>query len=78
VIGIELNGKFKAYPFSELGEQTTIQDRIGEHAITIHWDPSSKTAKVIDSRGSQIPYVVSFWYAWYNFHPNTEIYQKQK
>ncbi len=76
VVGIERNGKFKAYPVSRLKGQKTISDKIGEEPITINWEESSQTATIFDSKGNQIPHSMSFWYAWYNFHPDTEIYGK--
>ncbi len=78
VIGIGRNGKYKAYPFEELKGIQNLKDTISGETITIQWDEKNKTAVVQDVQGSPIPYVVSFWYAWYNFHPDTEIYRKEK
>jgi hypothetical protein len=78
VVGLERNGKYRAYPVSELKGQTKIKDTIAGESITINWDESSKTATILDSKGNQIPYLMSFWYAWYNFHPDTEIYRKAR
>jgi hypothetical protein len=78
VIGIERNGKYKAYPVSQLKGQKTINDKIDGEPITINWDESSLTAMIFDSKGNQVSYLISFWYAWYNFHPDTEIYRKAR
>jgi len=40
VLGVELSGLFKAYPFDELNEfdGNSFGDLIGQQAVTLHWD----------------------------------------
>jgi hypothetical protein len=75
VIGVELDGRFKAYPFTEL-ERTAISfaDQIGDHPVRIEYDAAHRTGRVFDATGQQIPSVIGFWFAWYAFHPETEVY----
>jgi len=76
VIGIEIAGKFKAYPFSELrkaGEE--VQDEFNGQKLVVHFDKKSKTAAITDEDGKELPAVTLFWFAWYAFHPETEVFK---
>jgi len=76
VIGLEINGKFKAYPFSELEKSgTEISDLFNKVKVKILYDRESKTAQIFDSEGKDIPNYVVFWFAWAAFHPNTKVFQ---
>ena len=75
VLGLELNGTAKAYPFSELEQVAqSVTDSIGSQKITVHYDPASRTARVRDANGKDVPSVVAYWFAWAAFHPKTEVY----
>lgn len=77
VIGLEVNGKFKAYPFSELEklEGTSLEDNFQGNSIKIRYDPEAKSAEIWDAEGNMIPAVTNFWFAWYAFHPDTKVYE---
>ena len=75
VIGVELDGHFKAYPFTALERTATpFTDRIGDHPVRIEYDAAHRTGRVLDAAGQEIPSVIGFWFAWYAFHPDTEVY----
>lgn len=75
VIGVELDGRFKAYPFTALERTaTTFTDRIGDHPVRIEYDAAHRTGRVLDAAGQEIPSVIGFWFTWYGFHPDTEVY----
>jgi hypothetical protein len=75
VIGIELGGVTKAYPFSELKKVASpIKDVIGKTPVQIFYDRKTKTAVIRDENNREIPSVVGFWFAWYVFHPETRIF----
>ncbi len=75
VIGIEIEGGAKAYPFSELGKVASpIKDVFNKTPIQIHYDGKTKTAVVRDSKNKELPSVVGFWFAWYAFHPKTKVF----
>lgn len=75
VIGVELDGRFKAYPFSELERtQTPFTDRIGERSVRVEYDAAHRSGRVFDADEQEIPSVIGFWFAWYAFHPETEVY----
>lgn len=76
VIGVEVNGKFKAYPFVELSKGPgEVVDTIGGEKITVRFDGEHRTGTVVDAAGNEIPSVIGFWFAWYAFHNDTDIYQ---
>lgn len=75
VLGVEVKGVFKAYPFSELPRAPTpLQDSVAGQTFSIKFDEASQTAMVFDSTGNPYPSVTSFWFAWYAFHPDTLVY----
>ena len=77
VLGVEIGNTFKAYPFFELNQSklSIINDEIENQQITIHWDESHQSGKILDKKGAEIPVIQLFWFAWYTFHPETLIYQ---
>lgn len=77
VLGIEYQGQFRAYPFYELSKQgqQRFQDNIGDMAIWVHWDPQSEQAWITDHSGTEIPTITGFWFAWYTFHPETQLFR---
>lgn len=76
VLGLEVEGHFKAYPFAELAKSSGIvHDRLGEHAVVVRFDTEHQNATATDARGAPLPGVVGFWFAWYAFHPDTLVYK---
>lgn len=77
VIGIEVGGKFKAYPFVELAKIKggKMTDTLGGKTLTVRFDPEHRTGTVFDAQGKEIPTVTAFWFAWYAFHRDTEVFQ---
>ncbi len=74
VLGVVVGEEAKAFSFAALSVRSSpFQDRIGEKAVRIHFDPVTRTAFVTDEQGSPVPSVVSYWFAWYAFYPGTEI-----
>jgi hypothetical protein len=73
VLGLELAGVFKAYPFSVLDEAPTpVEDLVGGRRVKIHFDDGTAWAENGD--GGLLPAVRMFWFAWYAFHPETSVY----
>ena len=102
VLGIEVNGLFKAYPFAELakvgGEK--LMDRFNGADLMISFNAQSRTGKIerlkpgkgtstddTNIKGAENksaseedsiifqPAVNAFWFAWYTFHPETDVYK---
>ncbi|MBQ0784815.1 MAG: DUF3179 domain-containing protein [Amphritea sp.] len=78
VIGVELNGRTKAYPFSELAKgalKGVLGDRLGEAVLRIEYNAELQTARVFRGETEELAVVNLFWFAWYGFHPKTEVYR---
>ncbi|MDR4474990.1 MAG: DUF3179 domain-containing protein [Nitrospira sp.] len=79
VVGVEIDGIAKAYPWSELKKAgAPVGDQVGGRAITIRFNQKSRSASVIDADGTPLPSIMAFWFAWYAFHPNTHVYTYPK
>jgi len=79
VFGIEIAGQFKVYPFVELEKSPAeFNEIINGQSITIRYDSHHKSATAFDQQGKQLAGVRTFWFAWYAFHPETEIYVTAK
>ena len=75
VFGLEIAGQFKVYPFIELEKSpATFTDTVNGQLLTVHFDSKHKSAAVFDRQGRQLAGVRTFWFAWYAFHPQTQIY----
>jgi hypothetical protein len=76
VLGVELGGQYKAYPFAELSRTDgEVQDRIGGEAVTIRFDQLNASARAFDAEGKQLAAMTGFWFAWYAFHPQTAVFR---
>lgn len=79
VLGLEVEGKFKAYPFKELKiGPAHFSDQLNGKHFEIQYDQRNRTARAINKQGSESASVLTFWFAWYAFHPDTEIYKAKK
>jgi hypothetical protein len=75
VIGVSLDGQRKAYPFLELARaDQAFDDTIGRKRVRVEFDAVHRTGRIRDAAGREIPSVIAFWFAWYAFHPNTEVF----
>ncbi len=77
VLGIEIDGYFKAYPFTELDKSagTDVHDTLAGQPIVVKYDHQNHTAVATDTEGNMLPGVIAFWFAWYAFHPETDVYR---
>lgn len=79
VLGVKIDGKTKAYPFKELSAQglSEVIDTVGDRPLKIVWDEQAQSAIAVDMQGKQLPAVTGFWFAWYTFYPETEVFVAQ-
>lgn len=77
VLGIEIQGRFKAYAFSELKKASgsTITDFVNGQKLEIEFDAESETGTIKNESGQLLPHTRLYWFAWYAFHPDTEIWR---
>ncbi|RMH15723.1 MAG: DUF3179 domain-containing protein [Gammaproteobacteria bacterium] len=76
VVGVEVDGHYKAYPFSEL-EKVDIQpvkDRFQGTELQLLYDHTQQTVIVTNQDQIRIPAIQAFWFAWVAFHPDTEVF----
>jgi hypothetical protein len=75
VIGVEFNGEFKAYPFAELSQvKSPLEDTFAGQKFTLDFNNETRNGIIRDPQGKVLPILNSFWFAWYTFHPETEIF----
>lgn len=82
VLGIHLNGITRAYPFVELAKQAKPQfvDTINGQRVLVEWRDRARTASVYalvegNQRGVALPVTIAYWFAWFAFYPQTEVFQ---
>jgi hypothetical protein len=76
VFGIEVNGLYKAYKEDDLEELVVIEDTIGGVEIRVTREDSGQVIITNLETGEEIVKERDFWFAWYAFHPDTELYTK--
>ncbi len=76
VIGIEVDGKFKAYPFPELKKtkQAVIKDTFQGKSLKIYFDKKAVSAYITNGESKKLSGTTLYWFAWYAFHPETEVF----
>lgn len=78
VLGIEINNKFKAYPFSELGKTTgSVTDLFAGKKLRIKFNAKNRSGTVFHE-GKEIQSTTLFWFAWIAFNPDTEVFSAVK
>ena len=77
VLGLEIDGRFKAYPFAELSRtgRAELTDRFAGRQIRIRFDAVNQSAQAFDADGNQLAGIVGFWFAWFAFHSETEVFK---
>ena len=77
VLGVELDGVTKAYPFSVLARAVDARgellDTLGGRRLRIRYDAGHGSAEAFDAQGRQLPATMAYWFAWVAFHPKSEV-----
>jgi hypothetical protein len=75
ILGVARYGIARAYPFTELARAPSpFDDTIGGQRVRIEFDDAHRTGRVRDTAGRELASVTAFWFAWYAFHPDTEVF----
>jgi uncharacterized protein DUF3179 len=75
VLGVEASGKFKAYPFPALEKMgPAFSDSFHGREYVVCWDRQARSAKVVEQQGKPLSSLTAYWFAWYAFHPDTEVF----
>jgi hypothetical protein len=74
VLGIDIDGKFKAYHIDalEVGETT---DTFNGKKITINKKTEGEIRMFVGEDKKALPYIGGFWFSWLAAHPGTELYK---
>jgi len=77
IFGIEIDDKFKAYKEDDLIELETIEDNFAGIRLEITRDDVGIVKLTNLDTGEEIVKERDFWFAWYAFHPDTELYESE-
>ena len=77
VMGVEVDGVHKAYPFEELEAHGSerLEDVVNGKPVVVHWNQTASSAWVSDELGNALPSTTGFWFAWYAFFPETLVFK---
>lgn len=76
ILGLALDGEARAYPLDDLRATTgPVRDRLAGREARIVYDQKAGTASVQDKEGREFPTIVTYWFAWYAFHPDTGLWR---
>jgi len=74
IVGIEIGEKFKAYRESDLEDNSKIEDTFNGVNIKVEKLEDGRIVITNQDTGEEIVKERDFWFAWYAFHPETELY----
>lgn len=75
VLGIWTGKSARAYPVAAFGKESQrVKDTLDGQQVEIEYDADSQTLRVLTT-GDSIQWTYSFWFAWYAFRPNTDVYK---
>jgi hypothetical protein len=74
IVGIEIDGKFKAYRESDLEESSIIEDTFNGVNLKVERLDDGRIVITNTHTQEEIIKERDFWFAWYAFHPETELY----
>jgi hypothetical protein len=78
VLGLESNGVSKAWPFPELAKTGgKVMDTFAGQPVEIRYDAAQSAASAHDADGNLLPAVRAYWFAWYGFYPDTDVYNAE-
>ena len=77
VVGLEHGGVYKAYPFIEMERngKARFSDTVGGRRFDFLWDAENRSVTISDADGEAVAAIQGFWFAWFAFHPDTEVFK---
>ncbi len=77
VLGLQSGNSYKAYPFIELNKksQPRFKDTLNGTEYLVKWDKKNQSGNIYDNNGTMIPTIQSYWFAWFTFHPETQVFK---
>lgn len=80
VVGVIVDGVSKAYPYPELAKASKtssagpIEDSVAGQTLKVHFDPDSGSVNVRNASGEPVPTVISYYFAWMAFYPDSRLF----
>lgn len=80
VLGFKVGEAQIAFPFAELTKvgESSFSYRFGDKQYRVHWDGETKSAWITDEQGQTQASTLLYWFAWYAFYPETQIFKAPK
>lgn len=76
VIGVVRPGGVRAYALKGLRNlERPLKDKLGNETLTITYDAEADDARVQNAAGRELFHVRLFWFAWFAFHPDTDVWR---
>ena len=76
VFGIKVDGIFNAYKEDDLKELKVIEDTVNGTKIKVERNDTGVVKITNTVTGEEIVKERDFWFAWYAFHPDTQLYTR--
>lgn len=77
VFGIQVDGVFKAYQEKEIIDASgNFEDEVNGRTVVVNRDDAGIVTFTDKDSGEEYVKERDFWFAWYAFHPSTELYQQ--
>ena len=77
IFGISVENKEKAYPESILKKKAILHDTLSGARVKIQRDETGSVIATNLENGLILPVQRSYWFSWYAFHPETQVYSSQ-
>ncbi|MEX2139445.1 MAG: DUF3179 domain-containing protein [Pirellulales bacterium] len=75
VLGVFVGDQARAYPLRELARlKGPLEESLGGSRFTIEYNAEAKSARVTKA-DDKVRWMYSFWFAWYAFRPQAELFQ---
>lgn len=74
IIGVESDGKAKAYRLEILRDEKEITDEINGRLISLSYNKETDTVTVTDKEGEIIGHVTTYWMVWKGIYPETVLF----
>jgi hypothetical protein len=60
--------------WSQIITSGLIEESLADQKIKLKFNANHQTARAYDLAGNLLPSTTAFWFAWYAFHPQTELF----
>jgi len=75
VIGLEMNGKYRAWAMNALKKAGQIRETWQGVPLLIRYDQKGESVEIVNAdSGARLPSIRLYWFAWFTFHPRTELW----